>query len=75
MSSYQYGITGLILIVVAIYVLKLPNQNVDITAHVYKHLENGALVYCDRKQTTHVSYSYLGTAKLPRRLVGRCYFS
>jgi hypothetical protein len=41
-------------------------------AHVYKHLENGELLYCDEKQDTHKDYEYLGTAKVKCEKVNRC---
>jgi len=41
-------------------------------AHIYKHLENGTLLYCDAKQATHKDYQYLGTAKVNCDNVGRC---
>jgi len=41
-------------------------------AHIYKHLENGELLYCDAKQATHADYEYLGTAKVNCENVGRC---
>jgi len=41
-------------------------------AHIYKHLENGELLYCDSKQATHADYEYLGTAKVNCKNVGRC---
>ena len=41
-------------------------------AHIYKHLENGELLYCDAEQTTHADYKYLGTAKVDCNKVGRC---
>ena len=41
-------------------------------AHIYKHLENGELLYCDAEQATHADYKYLGTAKVDCSKVGRC---
>lgn len=41
-------------------------------AHIYKHLENGTLLYCSTKQATHKDYDYLGTAKVDCDNVGRC---
>ena len=41
-------------------------------AHIYKHLENGELLYCDAEQATHTDYKYLGTAKVDCNKVGRC---
>ena len=41
-------------------------------AHVYKHLENGELLYCSTKQATHKDYQYLGTSKVNCDNVGRC---
>ena len=41
-------------------------------AHVYKHLENGTLLYCDSEQATHADYQYLGTAKVNCKNVGNC---
>jgi len=41
-------------------------------AHVYKHLENGELLYCDAKQATHRDYQYLGTSKVKCDRVNRC---
>lgn len=44
-------------------------------AHIYKHLENGTLQYCDTKQATHADFEYLGTAKVNCKNVGSCSFS
>ncbi len=41
-------------------------------AHVYKHLENGELLYCDAAQATHKDYEYLGTSKVDCKNVNRC---
>ena len=41
-------------------------------AHVYKHLENGTLLYCDSEQATHKDYQYLGTSKVKCENVGNC---
>ena len=41
-------------------------------AHVYKHLENGELLYCDSEQATHKDYQYLGTSKVNCKNVGNC---
>ena len=41
-------------------------------AHVYKHLENGELLYCDSAQATHKDYEYLGTSKVNCKNVNRC---
>jgi hypothetical protein len=41
-------------------------------AHVYKHLENGELLYCDTKQATHKDYQYIGTSKVDCKNVNRC---
>lgn len=44
-------------------------------AHIYKHLENGTMQYCDTKQATHADFEYLGTAKVNCKNVGSCSFS
>ena len=41
-------------------------------AHIYKHLENGTLLYCDSEQATHADYQYLGTSKVNCKNVGNC---
>lgn len=58
-----------VVIALAIFAMNMA-RSVD--AWIYKHKENGSIIYCDSDQIAPRDFTFLGTSKMPNNVVDHC---